>query len=285
MQILLLANRFSLYRTLHTGASIASWVQHSSPSNLTALFLTRAESLKSAIMTHCWDPQAGMFKDNATNTKLYPQDANSMAILFGVVSPNGTEAQSISRGLTRNWTPIGAETPELPGNISPFISSFEIQAHFIAGQTERAFDLIKRCWGWYLKNPNGTQSTVIEGYLTDSTFGYRSMRGYGNDPSYVSHAHGWSTGPTSALTEYVVGLSVIEPAGAKWTLKPNFDVLNWSRAGFTTPLGKYEATWKKSNVSILLEWSAPEGTLGYVEIPGFAGKWIEGGRGNITIKL
>ncbi len=46
--------------------------------------------------------------------------------------------------------------------------------------------------------------------------------GYGNDPSYVSHAHGWSSGPTSTLTNYLVGLQVTRPAGAEWALKPAF---------------------------------------------------------------
>ena len=47
--------------------------------------------------------------------------------------------------------------------------------------------------------PDGTRSTFLEGYLADGTLGYRGAYGYLNDASYVSHAHGWSTGPTSAL--------------------------------------------------------------------------------------
>jgi hypothetical protein len=137
---------------------------------LSATWNSRAVSLKAAINEYCWDTGYGAFRDNATLTTLHPQDANSMAVLFGVV--NTTRAESISTNLLKNWTPIGAVTPELPGNISPFISSFEIQAHFTIGQTGRALDLIRRSWGWYLNNPLGSQSTVIEGYLQNGTFGY-----------------------------------------------------------------------------------------------------------------
>jgi hypothetical protein len=273
-----------LYHTLQTAASITAWIPGINSVNFSSQYQNRAASLKAAIIKNCWDDGARLFRDNATNTKLHPQDANSMAILFGVVSAKSAESSSISSGLTKNWTPIGAETPELPGNISPFISSFEIQAHFLAGYPERALDLIRRCWGWYLNHPNGTQSTVIEGYRTDGSFGYRSERGYSNDPSYVSHAHGWSSGPTSALTEYLVGLSVIEPAGAKWQLKPNFGDLTWAQAGFTTSLGKYEAKWSMGNQTIKLEWNTPTGTAGYVQVSG-NGTWVAGGNGSLVVPL
>jgi hypothetical protein len=173
----------------------------------------------------------------------------------------------------KNWTPIGAETPELAGNISPFISSFELQAHFSLRQTGRALDLMKRTWGWYLNHPNGSQSTMIEGYRTDGTFGYRYERGYGRDPSYVSHSHGWSAGPTSALTNYIAGLSILGRAGYVWSVKPQFDVLRFAEAGFVTKLGKFSTKWTQNpsakgyDVTI----NTPQGTTGIVSLPSLAG--------------
>ncbi len=198
---------------------MAVWAEDST--GLNATWNGRAASLKTAINQYCYDPAYGAFKDNATATTLHPQDANSMAIAFEVVDTTA-KAESISTKLLDNWTPIGAVSPELPGNISPFISSYEIQAHFSIGQTARALDLIRRCWGWYLSNPLGTQSTVIEGYLQNGSFGYRSTRGYDYDSSYVSHSHGWSSGPTSALTSFILGLSVTGRAGSTWKIAPQF---------------------------------------------------------------
>ncbi|KAJ9132177.1 Bacterial alpha-L-rhamnosidase domain-containing protein [Pleurostoma richardsiae] len=233
-----------LYRTLVTGADLAVWAGDTS--GLAANWASHAADLKTATQRYCWDAAYGAFKDNATTTPLHPQDANSMAVLFGVVDANSSAAQSISARLTDNWTPIGAEAPELPGNISPFISSFEVQAHLTAGQTGRALDLIRASWGWYLRHPNGTGSTVVEGYLTNGTWGYRWDRGYGNDFSYVSHAHGWSSGPTSALTEFVLGLSVTAPAGARWRFAPQFGDLGRAEGGFVTGLGKFQASWART---------------------------------------
>lgn len=178
-----------------------------------------------------------------------------MSTLFNVVNSN-SRAESVSTSLLQNWTPIGAIAPELPENISPFIPSFEIQAYLSIRQTSRALDLIRRSWGWYLNHPNGTGSTVIEGYLANATFAYRSSRGYKYDASYVSHAHGWSSGPTSALTNYILGLRVTSPAGATWRLAPQFGDLSHVEGGFVTKLGKYQAAWARAS---------PEGnyTLGF----------------------
>jgi len=189
-----------------------------------------------------------------------------MSILFSAVNST-SRAESISSELTTNWGPIGAVSPELPGNISPFISSFEIQAHLTIGQTQRALDLIRTSWGWYINNPNGTESTVIEGYLSNATFGYRSSRGYDYDSSYVSHSHGWSSGPTSALTEYILGLSITAPVGSEWKLAPQFGDLTNVEGGFTTTLGKFQASWTVGYGSYSLEYTVPEGTSGELVLP------------------
>ncbi|KAJ6120009.1 hypothetical protein N7523_004289 [Penicillium sp. IBT 18751x] len=252
-----------LYHTLRTGATLASWVQDSI--NLSDTWNSRAEKLKTAINTYCWDETYGAFKDNATDTTLHPQDANSMAILFNVV--DSERAASISDKLTKNWTPIGAVAPELPDNIASFISSFEIQSHFVVQRPDRALDLIRRSWGWYINNPNGTESTVIEGYLANGTFGYRSSRGYGYDASYVSHSHGWSSGPTSALTEYIVGLSVSSPLGMTWSISPQFADLEFAEAGFVTDLGKFQASWTRKSDHYTLNFTVPGGTVGNLTLP------------------
>ncbi|KAK5722576.1 hypothetical protein LTR15_005807 [Elasticomyces elasticus] len=233
-----------LYRTLTTGASLAEWAGNTS---LAATYTARAEILATNILEHTYDTSYGAFKDNNTDTALHPQDANSMALLFGVVSNTSATAKSVSERLTDNWTPIGAETPELKNNISPFISSFEIQGHLTIGRADRALDLIRRSWGWYLNNPNGTASTVIEGYLTNGSFGYRNYRGYNYDTSYVSHSHGWSSGPTSALTNYILGLEVTGPLGSTWKFAPQFGDLTSVEGGFTTGLGKFQAAWNVTN--------------------------------------
>lgn len=78
----------------------------------------------------------------------------------------------------------------------------------------------------------------------------KGSRGYENDFSYVSHAHGWSAGPTSALTEFVLGLSVTGRVGSTWQFAPQFGSdLTFAEGGFTTSLGKFSASWTTDNTT------------------------------------
>ncbi|KAI2628854.1 glycoside hydrolase family 78 protein [Hypoxylon sp. NC1633] len=254
------------YRTLVTGSTLATWVGDTTGVNST--WLEAAANLQSAINANLWDETSGAFGDSISNTGLHSQDGNSLAVLLGVVNASSDQAQEISSCLSKNWTPIGAESPELPGEVSTFVSSFEIQAHLLAGQVQRALDLIRISWGWYLNNKNGTESTMIEGYLVDGSFGYRHDAGYGEVYSYTSHAHGWATGPVTALTEYVLGLSVTGLAGSTWRIAPQFGDLTHAEGGFTTSLGKYSVSWTmNSDGSFTLDYNAPPGTSGVLVLP------------------
>jgi hypothetical protein len=193
-----------------------------------------------------------------------------MALAFGASLPQ--YVQNISLSLTKNWIAIGAVAPELPGNLIGFVQSFEIKGHMAARQASRGLDLIRRAWGWYINNPDGTESTCIEGYLSDGSFGYRSTTGYDNDYSYTSHAHGWSTGPTDALTSYIVGLTVTAPGGSQWNLSPQFGDLSSAEAGFTTPMGQFQASWSLVSGGYEVAWSVPAGTQGVLVLPAAGAK-------------
>lgn len=66
-----------------------------------------------------------MYRDNST-TELTPQDANTMAILFNITETE-EQANSITKGLTKNWNELGAVAPELPDTIAPFVGSLEVR--------------------------------------------------------------------------------------------------------------------------------------------------------------
>ena len=255
-----------LYHTLTTGASLATWM--SDPS-LASDWTSQAASLKTAINAQTFDTGYGAFKDNDTSTTLHPQDANSLALLFNVSTPD--RFANISSALTANWSPIGPITPELPNNISPFITSFELGAHLAAREAQRTLDLIRTTWGFIVNNENSTQSTLLEGYLANGSFGYRNYRGYSYDTSYVSHAHGWSSGPTSVLTTGILGLEVTDLAGKSWSLAPQTGDLARVEGGFVTGLGKYMASWEVEEIengkTFSMNWTTPVNTSGTVTLP------------------
>ncbi|CAH0038273.1 unnamed protein product [Clonostachys rhizophaga] len=278
-----------LYRALTTCSSILTWYPGLEGDAFTAeTCLERSKTLRENILKVFWDNSKGAFMDEPNNRTMYPQDANSMALAFGVVSPghDDNKADRVSDYLASNLTPIGPSCPELPNNISPFISSIELEGHFKVGRPDRSLALMRSIWGWYLDHPNGTASTTPEGYLLDGTWGYRGDRGYRNDPSYVSHAHGWSSGPTSTLTEYMVGLTITRPLGKTWEFRPaTFSELSEAEAGFTTSLGKFSAGFKVAGGRLTVHWDVPEGTEGVVSLPGFPPERMQGGKGTMTKSL
>jgi hypothetical protein len=83
----------------------------------------------------------------------------------------------------------------------------------------------------------------------------------------VSHSHGWSTGPTSALTFYVLGLRVTSPQGQTWSVVPHLSGLPGAEGGFTTPLGWYGVQWSMDGIYFKLNITVPTGTSGEIFWP------------------
>ncbi|KAK7211942.1 hypothetical protein V2G26_019120 [Clonostachys chloroleuca] len=209
-----------------------------------------------------------------------------MALAFGVLANDTERIGRVTDYLASNWTPIGPSCPELPKNVSPFMSSVELEAHFRAGRPDRALELMRSLWGWYLSNENGTQSTTPEGFLIDGSWHYRFNKGYSNGPAYMSHAHCWSSGPTSTLTEHMLGLHITKPAGEDWQLKPaSFKELSSFEAGFTTKLGKFSAKVTVEGDRATIEWNTPKGTKGLLALPGEMSRQVPGGEGKTTISI
>lgn len=130
-------------------------------------------------------------------------------------------------------------------------------------------DLLRREWGYMLYTNLSVQSTLLEGFTANGSLGYRSYRGYNYDASYTSHAHGWSSGPTSALTYYVLGLTITSPQGRTWSVAPHLSGLQAAEGGFETPLGWYGVKWQvdTSQNVFALDVDMPEGTEGFVLLP------------------
>ncbi|KAJ7106845.1 glycoside hydrolase family 78 protein [Mycena crocata] len=255
-----------LYRVLITSASLASAMNLPT---LAAAWTHNATILKANFNDAFWVEELGMYRDNVTTT-LCPQDANSFAVLFNITT-SASQAASVSAGLEKNWNELGPVAPELPDTISPFISGFELQAHFEAGNASRAMDLLHREWGYMLYTNLSVESTLLEGFTANGSIWYRSYRGYNYDPAYTSHAHGWSSGPTSALTIYVLGLSVTAPQGTQWLLSPRLSGLPSAEGGFETALGWFGVSWKVATSGTTTTFSVsvdvPAGTTGVFQLP------------------
>ena len=248
-----------LYYTITHGIELAAALNDtSSVSNWTTI----AETIKTSANDLLWNDEAGMYIDNETTT-LMPQDGNSWAVIANLTA-NSTQVRRISAGLAQRWTPYGAPALEAADAISPFISGFELQTHFLAENTTAALGLMRLQWGFMLDDPRMTNSTFIEGYSTTGELHYAP---YLND-ARISHAHGWATGPTSSLTFYVAGVQLLSAGGKTWRIAPSLGDLKIADAGFSTDLGFFSSkTQIGDDGTWTMEFEAPRETSGEVKLP------------------
>ncbi|KAB8218983.1 Six-hairpin glycosidase-like protein [Aspergillus novoparasiticus] len=255
-----------LYFVLNEAQELSQAINNHTNANWTKI----ASGIKSATNKNLWDASNGLYKDNETTT-LHPQDGNAWAIKANLTLSTN-QSSTISSALSSRWGNYGAPAPEAADAVSPFIGGFELQAHFLANQPQKALDLIRLQWGFMLDDPRMTNSTFIEGYSTDGTLHYAP---YTND-ARVSHAHGWSTGPTAALSFFAAGLHLTGPAGATWRFAPQPGDLTSVDAGYTTALGLFSTTFKRSENGDYqeLSFTTPQGTTGDVDLAGAEGTLV-----------
>jgi hypothetical protein len=229
-----------------------------------ALYDAQASSLRAAIQSRLWNNSAMMYADKP-GSSLYPQDGNALAVWFGI--PESAAARSaISARLRRRWGGLGAETPEFPGIIATFPGSMEVMAHFAAGEDDNALDLIRLEWGYMLASRVGTGSTFWEGYRTDGT------PKYGRDTSL---AHGWATGPTAALTQYVAGVGPELSSSVQFHFIPHPGDLTSVSATVPLAAGTVSVSWTRTATRFVATINAPAFMTGRYGVPiGGGQSWV-----------
>jgi len=139
-----------------------------------------------------------------------------------------------------------------------------------------------------LDGPGFTNSTFIEGFRIDGNIQY---------PAYWSstrnsHAHGWSAGPTSVLTDSILGIKLFSPLGKSWSISPHPGDLTHVEGGYETALGKFVVRYDKTATAEVLEVETPEDSMGTLNWGSFVrklkvnkgGKWrfTRGSDGKVT---
>ena len=218
-----------------------------------------------AVNRRLWDAKTRVY--DASNSLRGPivQDANVTAILAGIASRS--RARSIVRVLrqalaTRYGTADAtADASGYSRDISPYMGSVNVLADFDAGDNAAALALIRQEWGFMVSHdPGGVDWERIE----------RDGRPAGSSGGLMaadSSAHAWSTGPTAALSEYVLGVSPSAAGYVRWTVAPQSGDLHWAQGVVPTPHGPITVRWRYLRNSFVLTVEAPRGTMGTVEIP------------------
>jgi alpha-L-rhamnosidase len=87
----------------------------------------------------------------------------------------------------------------------------------------------------------------------------------------TSLAHPWSTGPTSGLSKYVLGVRPLKPGFKTWLVEPQAGDLSWAEGRVPTPYGPISVRWDKNANGLVLKLFVPTGTSGTVGLPASSG--------------
>ncbi len=157
-------------------------------------------------------------------------------------------------------------------NMSTFYGFYMLKARAMAGDYQGSIDNIRGYWGgmldlgattfWedfdidWMKNANRIDEPVAEGKVdVHATYGGYCYKGLRH-----SFCHGWASGPTSWLTENVLGVKVMEPGCKILRIEPHLGDLTWVEGTFPTPLGVVKIRHDKlSDGKIKSKIDAPKG--------------------------
>ncbi len=142
-------------------------------------------------------------------------------------------------------------------NMSTFFGYYMLITRAKAGDYQGAIDNIREYWGamldlgattfWedfnieWTENASRIDEIVPENKIDiHAKYGDYCYKGFRH-----SLCHGWSSGPTSWLSQYVLGVNVLEPGCKKILLKPHLGDLEWVKGTFPTPYGILKIEIKK----------------------------------------
>jgi alpha-L-rhamnosidase len=228
-----------------------------------------AASVRSAVNTHLFNPGTGVYDISTTQRGSVAQDANIYALLYGIAPKSKVRGilAAMSAALGTPHGDLSVSSPAPAGYhqvIGPFMGSYDLWARFAAGDVTGAFDLAHREWGRMVDGDPGNVLWEVMG--ADGTVHTPGINGAGDGAT--SMAHGWSTGPTSALSQYVLGIAPDSPGYATWSVAPNPGSLSWAKGRAPTPHGALDVSWRRAanGHRFLLDVTPPSGTSGTITV-------------------
>jgi alpha-L-rhamnosidase len=245
------------YKTLVNASQLATALGYTT---IAATYAQDAANVKAQINAQLYDPSTGAYDISTTDRGSVAQDANSAVILYGIAPGSRqagivaamTKALSTPAGDLSVSTPVPASSNQI---ISPFIGSSDVDARFLAGDTAGALELLTDEWGPMTTGPDG--GSMWEKLAADGTI----------DGGGTSLAHAWSTGPTSALTSYVLGVTPTSAGYATWRIAPQPGNLSWVEGAVPTTHGDITVKWASSKAGFKIAIQTPDRTRGTIALP------------------
>ena len=159
-----------------------------------------------------------------------------------------------------------------PNGFSTFFGYYMLEALAKAGKYEEAMKMISDYWGamidlgattfWEdLEYSQVAKASRIDELVPEGAY---DIHGDGGAYCYVgyrhSYCHGWASGPTSWLSQHVLGVKAVEPGYAKVKIEPHLGDLEWAEGTVPTPYGVIKVSHKKgTDGKVITNVSLPKG--------------------------
>jgi hypothetical protein len=222
-----------------------------------------------AINAHLLNPVTGTYYLSEADHTTLAQDANALAVVFGI-APAG-KVPGILSALKTLWGAHGSEPfsgTTYSNLISPYITAYEVEADYMAGDTAAAEQLIHLTWDQMIAPDNPFYTgTMWENIGPDGTA----------TESRTSLAHGWASGPTPIMTGYVLGVQPVNPGYQTFAVAPHVGSLQWAEGAVPTPYGQISVRWTREGSGFSLTVEAPAGTTAFVSLPDRRHATVSGG--------
>lgn len=144
-------------------------------------------------------------------------------------------------------------------DISTFYGYYVLNAMAMGGNHQGAIDVIREYWGgmlelgatsfWedfdidWMKNAGRIDEIVPK----DKVDVHKSYGKYCYVGLRHSFCHGWASGPTAWLSQYVLGVNIVAPGCKKIKVEPHLGDLNWVEGTYPTPYGLVHVKHTKDN--------------------------------------
>lgn len=206
--------------------------------------------------------------DLATGTYSSRVQENSMAVYSGVAV--GSQFDPIYKNVLDPSSPAWDHTgdpPYNPGVVSPYYGNYVLQALSDTGHTAAGEDYLRQFWGGMLDEG---ATTFWEAYDTNwpKTDFHSNLYADDNHGTYVSLCHGWSSGPTSWLTERVLGVSPTSGGFHTALIAPDLGSLKWAEGVVPTPRGPIHVRVDSLPNGLSARITLPPGVQATVRLPG-----------------
>ena len=256
------ATNIIAYNSLTSAATLAAAIGDTAAA---AQYAAQAAALKQAINDNLWNPALGAYDASTKARGFVVQDANAWAVLYGVAdaAQSAQIVQTLSDTLMTEYGIRAAEdgASGYPTIVSPFIGGFNLSADYLAGRPDLAMDQMLTTWG-YMANSDAGSTTWERINLPNGNLSGSIPHLFGDSAS-----HAWSTGATSALSDYVVGITPASVAYATWQVKPFPQGLTWAQGRVPTAQGTIASRWELGDNVFRLTVDAPVGAPGTVAVP------------------